>query len=633
MSHHPRLVTKILAVVLAATLVPSGAYAVEPAAASPGLTVALIRRLAERGAITSADAESLLLIAEAEAAEARAHTARAEAMLAEANAALARARAIAATPRIDPAPAVVMAQVAPTVPVSNPARTVQAAAPEEIVPDETVRVTYVPEVVKRQLRDEIRRDVLAQAREENWASPRALPDWISRFRLFGDLRVRYEATNYPPENLTGFGSSFWNYNAINTGSPFDYTGLANPPFANVTEDRQRARLRARLGTEIDLSEGFAGGIRIATGENNSPVTQNQSLGAAGSGQGGNFSKYALWLDRGFLRYQVGGLPDQDFTVSLGRFDNPFFSTNMIWADDIGFDGLAMQGRAGLGDSLLFFFSGGAFPVFNTDLNFATTQPVKFKSNDKWLYGSQLGVTVELGNRFSAKIAAGYYHFENIEGRVSTPFIPLTATDAGDTDATRPTFAQKGNTYIALRDITPDVTLNANGTINQWQYFGLATPFEELASTMQLDYTIAETFQVSLLGEYVKNLAFDEVSILAGGPAQLSGPVNNNAANGTTFGGGDTAWNVSLKFGSPALQARWDWSLAFGYRKVETDAVIDGFTDTDFGGGGTNSKGFTLVGNLALSRRVWLGFRWLSAREITGPTFESDVMQLDLNGKF
>ncbi|MDP4360754.1 putative porin, partial [Escherichia coli] len=84
---------------------------------------------------------------------------------------------------------------------------------------------------------------------------------------------------------------------INTGSPFDTNfgslgnlGTAIPlyPTYNVTQDRDRARLRARLGMDVDLYDGFWGGIRIATGDSNSPVSFNQSLG----GSGGNFSKYA-----------------------------------------------------------------------------------------------------------------------------------------------------------------------------------------------------------------------------------------------------------------------------------------------------------------------------------------------------
>jgi hypothetical protein len=69
--------------------------------------------------------------------------------------------------------------------------------------------------------------------------------------------------------------------------------------------------------------------------------------------------------------------------------------------------------------------------------------------------------------------------------------------------------------------------------------------------------------------------------------------------------------------------------------VESDAVIDGFTDSDFGGitAGTNLKGYTMSGNLALSPNVWFGIRWMSADEIAGPPLKNDVLQIDVNGRF
>ncbi len=82
-----------------------------------------------------------------------------------------------------------------------------------------------------------------------------------------------------------------------------------------------------------------------------------------------------------------------------------------------------------------------------------------------------------------------------------------------------------------------------------------------------------------------------------------------------------------------LAERWDWNATLGYKYVETDAVIDGLTDSDFGLGGTNLKGFILAGQVALNPKVWVRARYLSADSIAGPTYRADVFQLDLNGKF
>lgn len=558
-------------------------------APSQNVTINLINRLVQRGVLTQEDAQELIRQAEADALEAREQ-------------------------------AVVAAASAP-----------RLAAPDSANEDGSFRVTYVPQFIRNQMAEEIRQQVMEEAAEENWAAPQAVPEWLKRISLFGDVRTRYQGDFMSSDNATGLSSNFFNYNAINTSStPYDFTGTALPPYHNVDQDRNRARLRARFGAAVDLTAGFSAGLRGATGDSNSPVSPNQSLGAAGSGQGGNFSKYAVWLDRAFIKYELGGSPGKNLAFTAGRFDNPFFGTDIIWDDDLGFDGLAASGRYEIVEGVTPFITGGAFPVFNTDFNFSSNQPTKFKSHDKWLYAGQAGVDWKINKDVSLKVAGAYYDFENVEGEVSSPFVPLTSSDAGDTDHTRPSFAQKGNTYIALREIEPDPS-NGFGTTNQWQYFGLATPYRLAAATARLDLNSFDPFHIWLVGEAVVNTAFNKDDINNNGPSNLRGPVNN-LRNGS-FEGGDLGWTVRLNLGKVVLEELWDWNINFGYRYVESDAVVDGLTDSDFGGGGSNLEGFTVGGNLAFSRYIYSTVRWMSADNIDGPTFKEDVIQVELNAKF
>ena len=306
---------------------------------------------------------------------------------------------------------------------------------------------------------------------------------------------------------------------------------------------------------------------------------------------------------------------------------------MIWADDLAFDGGAVQAKYKVGNGLTPFLTMGAFPVYNTDFSYGTYNSAKTSSYDKWLYGGQIGTDWKINQDFNFKVATAFYYFQNIQGQVSNLYIPVSSQDAGSTDASRPAFAQRGNTYIALRNIDNSTSANNFGAINQWQYFGLATPFHELAATARLDYNHFEPFQLSLIGEFVNNLAFNRNAILNNGPASLQGPVNNLSNGSGTFQGGNTAWNVNFQAGTVALTKLGDWNAGIGYRYVESDAIVDGFCDSDFGGGGTNLKGYTLYGRYALSPRVWLGLRWMSATSIAGPTYKDDTIQLDFNAKF
>src|SRR5271167_754134 len=602
---------------------------------SQNVVINLINRLVQRGVLTKEDAAELIKMAEEDAAAARAEAAQA-AQASQAAQAVplptarpesATAQELATSPQLLPDLSA-LPTLKQTTPPPAPGPVPEPTPALVAGPDDTVRVTYIPEVVKKQMRDEIEQEVLAQAREENWAAPRTFPDWVSRIRLFGDIRTRYEGDYFPSGNdNTG---AFPNFNAINTGPPFDTSGSEFPPELNVDKTRNRVRLRARAGLEADLGDGFTIGMRGATGENDSPVTENQTLGVANGGQGGNFSKYSLWLDRAFLKYELGGRPDRDLSITAGRFDNPFFGTTMIWADDLGFDGFVLQGRYQILKGVTPFITLGLFPVFNTDFNFATNNPSKFNSEDKWLYAGQIGTNWRIDRDFSMKLGLAVYDFDNIEGHFSTPFVPLNATDAGNTDDSRPAFAQKGNTYFALRRILATAQ-NDFGTIDQFQYFGLATAFRELAFTGELDLNHFEPFRAALLGEYVTNLAFNGTAINAIA-------VNNrgqSSSSGTpgSFVGGNTAWIISLKVGNPILEKRWDWNLFLNYRYVESDAVVDGFNDSDFGGGGTNLKGYVVGGSLALSPNVWLTLRWLSANAVAGPPYKNDILQFDINGRF
>lgn len=646
------------------------ASAPSPTAPSENVTLNLINRLVQRGILTKEDAGDLIRQAKEDAQRAS-----------------------------------LQSQVAQQ--AATQAATAQQIAMEAVAPpssDEAVSVSYVPEIVKSEMRDEIKRDVMAAAQSEGWAQPN-VPEWLRKFRPFMDLRTRYQGNNYGSDNSTDLFETI-NFNAINTGQPFNMMQIpwqtnqgplpsqfANipqsqvnafgqyiggpgaptpltPPTYNTTQNRQLARVRFRFGADMDLGENFTSGFRIGTGQNGSPVSENQTFGFVGNqgnAQGGNFSSYAIWLDRAFLKYELGNDPDRMAAITVGRFDNPFYTpTTIMWANDIGFDGVAAQARYKIFKGFTPFATAGVFPIFNTDLNFPANSTTKVQSNDKYLYAAQVGIDWKITKDINFKSSVGYYNFQNVAGKVSSPGVTPNADSPMDTDDTRPTFAQRGNTYAQLRNIQKvdatdefgNIINSATGNyyynslapddptqnyyVNQFQYFGLATPYNILSANARLEYRHWEPFVVSVSGEWDRNLAWNSQNILNNGPVPgadnnynqmlVTGPVNNLNSSGS-YNGGNTAWIIQGKIGSGALQKRWDWDLGVSYRYVESDAVIDGFCDSDFGGGGTNLKGYAVGGNLALSKSVFIGMRWLSATGIAGPTYKADIIQIDVNARF
>jgi hypothetical protein len=504
------------------------------------------------------------------------------------------------------------------------------AAAGAVSPPGTKRVVYVPEVVKRELRDEIKREVMAKAKRENWASPGRYPEWAQRIRFSGDVRVRYEGDFYPKGNDP---FSAVNYNAINAGNPYDLNSNYFWPTYNTDQDRNRARLRARLGMDADLFDGFSAGLRIATGDSSSPVSFNQTLG----GSGGNFSKYGVWLDRAFVKYTAWN----DYVFQAGRFDNPFFnSTDLVYHRDLGFDGFAAQARQEVWPGITPFAVAGAFPIFNTDLNVGSTLDSstglisKFPSHDKWMFGAQIGSNFKLVPETEFTFGVGYYDFTNVQGKLSSFCFSESLSRVCDTDLTRPSFAQKGNTYMALRNIVAFDPANPNEP--RFQYFGLASAFRDLVVSTRLDLAHFSPIHIILDGEYVRNLAWDRNDIAAkvlANPLPAGPTLGCSTPCPPTYTGGNQGWLARMTVGHTKLKELWDWNAFVGYKYLESDAVIDAFADSDFGLGGTNLKGYFIGGNLALGPNVWASARWMSANQVAGAPYAVDIVQFDLNAKF
>jgi hypothetical protein len=407
---------------------------------------------------------------------------------------------------------------------------------------------------------------------------------------------------------------FPDFGAINAGSGFDVVGASNAPFINTTQDRERMRLRARLGVKADIADWIQADVRLATGSDRSPVSTNQTLGGAG-----NLSKYAIWLDRASLRLT----PIKGLAIDTGRFANPFWTTDLQFDDDLNFDGVAASYTFHQDHDLAPWATLGLFPVYNTDFNFGSTDTTKTQSRDKWMYGAQVGANWKFNDDLSLKLGLGYFEYDQFEGKRSSPCLAPGPADSCDTDGSRPQFQQFGNTLFPIRDILANP---ANPGGPQLQYYGYAGKFGVADLHAALLINTFDPFQILIEGDVLKNTRF------SAGRIRSLVPVNNLDAN-NNFAGGDMGYYLNLTVGKPKIEAKGDWNASLGYKYLESDATPDSFTDSDFHLGGTNAQGFILGAKYGLAKNTWLGFRWLSANEISGPPYSVDVVQLDLGSEF
>src|SRR5262249_35607858 len=236
------------------------------------------------------------------------------------------------------------------------------------------------------------------------------------------------------------------------------------------------------------------GVRIATGSDPNPGSENQTLGNM-------FSKYQVWFDRAFVRWA----PSPLLSVRFGRFENPFFATELIWSPEVNFDGAVIEARGDPSRPVAPFAVAGAFPLYNSAFAFAPEQTSKFFSRNKWLYAGQAGADFALGSVARVRLGAAFYFFDKLEGRTSGPCDTNLSFVTCDADESRPSFAQKGNTYFAIRTPSPAALLLASSrAVPRYQCFRLASRFREIAVTGRFSVSITPAVLAEPEAHYVHN---------------------------------------------------------------------------------------------------------------------------------
>lgn len=481
-----------------------------------------------------------------------------------------------------------------------------AAGPAATPARNVVRIPYVSETAKAEMREQIKQEVLAQARSERWGEPGALPGWLSRIGLEGDVRVRLQREFFSKDNITP--------NDINGGyRSQDQTPAWAPDLTNTTHDRDRVTLRARLGVSGKLGDGWAAGLRVATGSDASPVSTSQTL----AGSDGHLGKYQLWLDRAFVQWE----PGQGTTLVAGRFANPFFGTDLSWPSDLNFDGLAASHRRSFSDRAAVFAHAGAFPL----------QEFSTSGSDKWLYGGQIGGEWKPDERTQLTLGLAYYDFNRIEGHASDQATP-SGVDAGVvpylTSQYPRSVRQKGNTLIRLNQSPLETTDSP--------IWGLASKFRPIDLTLAASFHHFAPVTVRASFDYIKNTAFDLEDIR-----------RRSLTPALELKDKTTAMQARVTVGSARVDKPGDWQAGFTWRRIERDAWPDAFTDTTWHLGGTNYDGWSLSGEYGIGPGTSLGLRWTSTRNLddgqsllfngqknfSNADLKIDVLQVELNSRF
>lgn len=533
----------------------------------------------------------------------------------------------------------------------------QKEAEQAIADQKAVRVQYVPDFIKEEIRNEVRAelrkdvvdDVMVQAKNEAWGVPDALPQWVQRLKLSGDVRLRNESTLYAGDiNLDsdndGFRDVAPDFLALNEAQQnLAETRIREPQNPAISQDpnqffrerertRNRFRERVRLAMSYEISSDLEIGVRLGSSNINSPVSLQQDLGNTGD-------RTEVALDRGYIRFtdlDVDGFPW--LTIWTGRFENPFYSTDLVFDPDLSFQGVALGMKTNLagGNSLLarddrskqMFVNVGAFPF----------EEFEVSSQDKWLFGAQLGTSLTFRDQSSFKLALSYYDYVNTQG------VRNEAQNAGNTgftfqknDFTAPKFLQGGNTMFDIRN---DVTTGTFDT-TQTALYALASDYNMLNLTASYDWAAFAPIHVVFTADFVKNFGFDRDDILerfvAGGnpaAAQIYQHQLLDSTNAAALLEEQTlGYSFMMQIGWPRINRKGHWEIFGGYKYLESDAVLDAFAESNFGGGGTNNSGFILGGRYGINQFAWLMGRYMTSNSIDGPNIGIDLLQFDFVAAF
>jgi hypothetical protein len=403
----------------------------------------------------------------------------------------------------------------------------------------------------------------------------SLPDWVKMVTFFGDVRVRNEAF-----------------------------------FRKGDVDRNRDRFRLRFGAKVKATDEAEVGFKLASGNASDPISNNQTFTD-------EFTFKSINIANAYLKLMPAksiGLDRPWVTLMGGKFDQPMYvppSPNML--------------------------------VYDKDLTpegfFESLKAVEEK--DGFLRGLALNLGQWIIEENSKTGEAAIYAFQGVGNMALGDLLwNIGVADYKYVDPSSIAVARNKNTALA---ITNNVTLS-DGEVLGGRLIDPTTagPTKNGIAAPTVDPKTGATVPGKPITITKFNSKFNDVDVatdlliptgLPAWPVRLFGDyVKNTDATGSD----DQGYQGGISIG--ALKDPGDIIITYAYQRLETDAVVSAFSDSDFGhDGGTNTKAHILQAGLVLNKYVTLlSTAWIDKpiNNVSGRSTETDHRwQVDLLGKF
>ena len=384
-----------------------------------------------------------------------------------------------------------------------------------------------------------------------------LNESVKEMAIYGDLRLR------------------WQHNQ-------DNTQIADPSNSN---QNQSNRFRLSIGSNFKLTDGVSAGVELSTQStaNQRYVTYNNAGG-----------DYGLGISKAF----IGWTPSKEFTVSAGRQSSPFYSTEMVWDNDVRVDGVTekidLGALLGFGDGFHLHFISGQF-VGGDNLSFNAGSE---NNRDGWLFQSQLKAVADLGGA-KLTIAPGFQWSSasssntletEVNGRGAIP----TTYDAYDVNNVF--LGRYGTAGAALAAPSAAYARTINGESSNY--------LNDLAVLLipgDVTFEVAGT-----KAKFLWDFAYNFSAGTTGAGARLTAPISSTQDR--------MAWLAGIQFGEN--KNKGDFSVFGNYREIGAGALNSFYSDSDFALGQVgNQRGFKVGGKYSLTKNATLTAAYTASTNI------------------
>ncbi len=337
------------------------------------------------------------------------------------------------------------------------------------------------------------------------------------------------------------------------------------------------RLRSEgVDNSAQAARQYRGRIRARAGAE-AAVTEGWTVGlglASGSSADSRSTNQTLTSNFSkkslWLDYAYAEREAGGFAFYGGRMHNPLWaSSDMLWDGDINPEGAAFR-LASLAKTGFRPFAAAAW--FQLDESTASVR-------DPSLAAAQAGLAWSGAGGLDFKAAFTYYSFGGLKGRGELANRPSTACG-----------------YIKANTLT--------GQVYRYSYDPVTFDLE-----LNKDFAPLPVLKADYLGFF------------------------GGAVKATDHSAGSTGWIAGLKFGRREVEEAGQWQLRLSQRRLEADAWLDTYPDSDFYGGSTGVEGSEALLTLGVAHGMDVEADYYAARRISDVSKKERLLQLDLNLKF